>query len=50
MVNTFLVYLRFQLLRGMLTREQFAAECEVVRTHLATLPDEHWREFLAAWR
>jgi predicted PolB exonuclease-like 3'-5' exonuclease len=48
-VNTFLVYLRFQLMRGMLTRQQYAAECEVVRTHLAQLPDEHWKEFLAAW-
>ena len=48
-VNTFLVYLRFQLLRGALTRAQYDAECEVVRTHLAKLPDAHWREFLAAW-
>ncbi len=48
-VNTFLVYLRFQLLRGQLTRAQYETECELVRAHLARLPDAHWREFLAAW-
>jgi len=48
-VNTFLVYLRFQLLRGTITRAQFDAECDLVRHHLAHLPDAHWKEFLAAW-
>ena len=49
-VNTFLVYLRFQMLRGILTREQFDAECNTVRQHLAGLPEPHWQEFLAAWK
>jgi predicted PolB exonuclease-like 3'-5' exonuclease len=48
-VNTFLVYLRFQLLRGQLTRDRYEAECALVRAHLARLPDAHWRDFLAAW-
>jgi predicted PolB exonuclease-like 3'-5' exonuclease len=49
-VNTYLVYMRFQLFRGAVTRKQFDAECAVVREHLAKLPDAHWAEFLAAWR
>ena len=48
-VNTYLVYLRFQLLRGALTRDAYAAEVERVRNQLAQLPDAHWREYLAAW-
>ncbi|MCL6556867.1 MAG: 3'-5' exonuclease [Burkholderiales bacterium] len=49
-VNTFLVYLRFQLLRGFLTRAAYDGEVARVRDHLAQLPDAHWREYLAAWK
>ncbi len=49
-VNTYLVYLRFQLLRGMLTRDAYDAECELVRGVLAKSDETHWREFLAGWR
>ena len=48
-VNTYLVYLRFQRLRGWLTPEQYAAEAEVVRSTLAESDAQHWREFLEAW-
>ncbi len=48
-VNTFLVYLRFQLLRGVLDREGYEKEVAAVRAHLARQPDAHWREYLAAW-
>lgn len=47
--NTWLVYLRFQLLRGHLTANQYEAEIALTRTTLSDLPGEHWREFLAAW-
>ncbi len=47
--NTYLVYLRFQLLRGVLTPEQYRAECELARNQLAKSGDTHWQEFLAAW-
>lgn len=47
--NTWLVYLRFQLLRGHLTANQYAAEMALTRATLKDLPGEHWREFLAAW-
>ena len=48
-VNTYLVYLRFQLMRGALTEAQHRAECEQVRAALRKSPDPHWKEFLAGW-
>jgi hypothetical protein len=48
-VNTHLVYLRFQQMRGQLTRQAHAAELDVVRTELEKTGAPHWREFLAAW-
>jgi predicted PolB exonuclease-like 3'-5' exonuclease len=49
-VNTYLVYLRFQLMRESLTAEQHRAECELVRETLAASSEPHWKEFLARWR
>ncbi|MBV2187299.1 MAG: 3'-5' exonuclease [Rhizobium sp.] len=48
-VNTYLVYLRFQKMRGQLTAAAHDAEVAGVREHLAALDAPHWREFLAAW-
>jgi predicted PolB exonuclease-like 3'-5' exonuclease len=48
-VNTYLMYLRFQQVRGHLDERRHAAECELVRATLARSTDAHWREFLAAW-
>ena len=48
-VNTFLVYLRFQRLRGALTAKAFDAETKVVREALEGLKQPHWQAFLAAW-
>ena len=48
-LNTYLVYLRFELLRGHLSREQHAAEVERVRALLAASVEPHHAEFLAAW-
>ncbi|MCU0842028.1 MAG: 3'-5' exonuclease [Thiobacillaceae bacterium] len=48
-VNTHLVHLRFQLMRGTLTREQCEAEIALVRATLGENTAAHWREFLAAW-
>ncbi|MFA7239862.1 MAG: 3'-5' exonuclease [Sulfuricellaceae bacterium] len=48
--NTYLVFLRFQLLRGALTREAYQAECDLVRLTLSKLPDAHWQEFLSLWQ
>jgi predicted PolB exonuclease-like 3'-5' exonuclease len=49
-VNTFLVYLRFQLMRGVLTRKAYENEMSMVRNSLEALKQPHWQEFLAAWR
>ncbi len=48
-VNTWLVYLRFQLMRGQLTREQYQRECDLVRATLGKQEAPHWQEYLAAW-
>ena len=48
-VNTYLVFLRFQLLRGVLDAAAHAAECALVRETLEKSDETHWREFLARW-
>lgn len=49
-VNTFLVYLRFQLIRGLLTSEQYEHELDVVHNTLVRSTAAHWQEFIGAWR
>jgi predicted PolB exonuclease-like 3'-5' exonuclease len=48
-VNTYLVYLRFELMRGRMTPEQYGVECQRVRDVLAAQGKPHFTEFLAAW-
>ena len=48
-VNTYLVYLRFQLMRGVFDQDQYQTECELVRATLQQSNAGHWREFLTAW-
>jgi len=48
-VNTYLVYLRFQLMRGMLTPDQHQQQCERVRSTLAKSSEPHWKAFLSKW-
>jgi predicted PolB exonuclease-like 3'-5' exonuclease len=48
-INTWLVYLRFEHMRGKLDAADLARELELVRTTLATLDEPHLNEFLAAW-
>ena len=49
-LNTFLVYLRFELMRGMVSREEYHAECERIREALKAQSKPHLDEFLAAWQ
>ncbi|MGH8599807.1 MAG: 3'-5' exonuclease [Burkholderiales bacterium] len=49
-VNTYLVYLRFQMMRGALTGERYDAECAVIRTSLGKSGEPHWPEFLDHWK
>jgi predicted PolB exonuclease-like 3'-5' exonuclease len=48
-VNTFLIYLRFQLLRGHLNAAEHAHEVARVRKYLTESAAEHLREFAASW-
>jgi 3'-5' exonuclease len=48
-VNTYLVYLRFQLMRGILDNEQYQRECELVRFTLSKSSEPHWQEFTSHW-
>jgi len=47
--NTYLVFLRFQLMRGVLNAEAYAQEIELVRNTLKAYGVPHWQEFLTAW-
>jgi predicted PolB exonuclease-like 3'-5' exonuclease len=48
-VNTYLVYCRFLLMRGAMTKESYEEEMALVRDSLANLDGSHWKEYLAAW-
>ena len=50
MLNTYLVSLRFRLMRGELARDDYEVEIAFVRGELTRLDKPHWHEFLAAWR
>jgi 3'-5' exonuclease len=48
--NTWLLWCRFQLMRGHFTAAQYEDEIALLRTHVGQLPGEHWQRFLAAWQ
>jgi predicted PolB exonuclease-like 3'-5' exonuclease len=48
-MNTYLLYCRYQLMRGGLTPAEHAQEAVLVRSTLAAIDEPHWREYLAAW-
>lgn len=48
-VNTYLVWCRFQKMRGQLSATAYAEEIDRVRAALQGLDAPHWREYLAAW-
>ena len=48
-VNTHLVFLRFQQMRGTLDREAHQREVQLVRDTLTNTPGTHWKEFLDLW-
>jgi predicted PolB exonuclease-like 3'-5' exonuclease len=48
-VNTYLLFNRFQRMRGVLNAEQHRAEEALVRETLGQLPAPHWQAYLAAW-
>ena len=46
---TYLLYLRFQLLRGVFDAANYRRECALLRAELEKLKEPHWREFLERW-
>jgi predicted PolB exonuclease-like 3'-5' exonuclease len=47
--NTYLVFQRFQLVRGLADPTRYEKELRLVRDTLARSGEPHWREFLARW-
>jgi hypothetical protein len=48
-MNTYLLYCRFQKMRGGFTENEYEREMALVRETLGALDEPHWREYLAAW-
>ena len=49
-VNTYLLYLRFQLMRCAYSPERYDSELTMLRSHLEKRTEPHWREFLSLWK
>lgn len=49
-VNTYLLFLRFQLMRCAYDPARYAQECSLLRAALEKRPELHWREFLSLWK
>ena len=49
-MNTYLLYCRFQKMRGGFTEHEYEREMLHVRETLAGIAEPHWGEYLAAWR
>ena len=50
-LNTYLVFMRFQLLRGVVNKAGYDAEMKVVRDFLAANAGaEHWQKFAGQWK
>jgi predicted PolB exonuclease-like 3'-5' exonuclease len=47
--NTYLLFLRYQLLRGVFTKAAYDREIQLLRSCLKSLDKPHWREFLQLW-
>lgn len=48
-LNTYLIYLRFELIRGRLDEDTYNVECELVRESLSKEAKPHFNAFLNAW-
>ena len=49
MLNTWLIYLRFEFMRGNLDEKELQREFALVRSTLAAMGKDHLDEFLSAW-
>ena len=48
-LNTYLVWLRFERMRGKLGPDAYAAECRLLRDWLAQNAQPHFAQFLDLW-
>ena len=48
-MNTYLLYCRFQQMRGGFSEAEYEREIALVRETLGGIDEAHWREYLAAW-
>jgi predicted PolB exonuclease-like 3'-5' exonuclease len=48
--NTYLLYQRFQMIRGALNADAYEREVALFREFLASQESAHWKEFSAAWK
>jgi predicted PolB exonuclease-like 3'-5' exonuclease len=49
-LNTYLVYQRFRLMRGELSAGEYAKEIALVRERIVAADAPHWKAFVAAWQ
>lgn len=49
-MNTYLMYCRFQLMRGIFSPSAYQQEIDLIKQTLHIWPEEHWKEFLQAWK
>jgi len=47
--NTYLLFLRYQLLRGAFSKDAYQKELKILRSYLQEQDKPHWREFLKLW-
>jgi len=47
--NTYLLFLRYQLLRGIFSSDSYKKEIQFLKKYLQGLDKPHWREFLKRW-
>jgi predicted PolB exonuclease-like 3'-5' exonuclease len=49
-MNTYLLYCRFQKMRGGFTEAEYEREIAFVKDSLGQVDEPHWREYLGAWQ
>jgi len=47
--NTYLLFLRYQLLRGVFSKDVYQQELKILKNYLQQQDKPHWREFLQLW-
>jgi predicted PolB exonuclease-like 3'-5' exonuclease len=48
-MNTYLLYCRFQLMRGGFTEVEYSNEEKLISEYLSSQSESHWKEYLSAW-